>query len=105
VRHFGFYLYDLASATKEKAYDVGSSRKNLHKAIADLRKTVGWPTEGNIGHDILFFWQLPVGMFKTKVQENAFFSAARSHSNGHGDAWNNLKPVFEIVGPANSRAE
>ena len=61
--------------------------------------------ERNIGQFILFFWQLPVGMFKTKVQENAFFSAARSHSDGHGDAGNNLKSVFEVVSPANSRTE
>ena len=40
VRHFGFYLYDLASATKGKAYDVGSSRKNLDKAIRDMVKRV-----------------------------------------------------------------
>jgi hypothetical protein len=40
VRHFGFYLYDLASATKGKAYDVGSSRKNLDKAIRDVLKRV-----------------------------------------------------------------
>jgi len=40
VRHFGFYLYDLASATKGKAYDVGSSRKNLDKAIRDAMKRV-----------------------------------------------------------------
>jgi len=40
VRHFGFYLYDLASATKGKAYDVGNSRKNLDKAIRDVLKRV-----------------------------------------------------------------
>jgi hypothetical protein len=40
VRHFGFYLYDLASATKGKAYDVGSSGKNLDKAIRDVVKRV-----------------------------------------------------------------
>jgi hypothetical protein len=40
VRHFGFYLYDLASATKGKAYDAGSSRKNLDKAIRDVVKRV-----------------------------------------------------------------
>jgi hypothetical protein len=45
VRHFGFYLYDLASATKGKAYDVGRSRKNLDKAIADVRKRVHSPQE------------------------------------------------------------
>lgn len=54
---------------------------------------------------ILFFWWLPVGMFKTEVEENAFFSTARSYSNGHGNAGNNLKSVFEAVGPADSRAE
>jgi hypothetical protein len=40
VRHFGFYLYDLASTTKGKAYDVGDSRKNLDKAIRDVLKRV-----------------------------------------------------------------
>jgi hypothetical protein len=40
VRHFGFYLYDLASATKGKAYDVGDSQKNLDKAIRDVAKRV-----------------------------------------------------------------
>ena len=40
VRHFGFYLYDLAAATKGKAYDVGNSRKNLDKAIRDVLKRV-----------------------------------------------------------------
>jgi hypothetical protein len=40
VRHFGFDLYDLASATKGKAYDVGDSRKNLDKAIRDMVKKV-----------------------------------------------------------------
>ncbi|HVS87447.1 MAG TPA: hypothetical protein VHF01_04400 [Candidatus Acidoferrum sp.] len=39
-RHFGFNLYDLASATEGKAYDVGDSRKNLDKAIQDLVKRV-----------------------------------------------------------------
>lgn len=40
VRHFGFYLYELASATKGKAYDVGDSRKNLDKAIRDVVKRI-----------------------------------------------------------------
>jgi hypothetical protein len=40
VRHFGFYLYDLASATKGKAYDIEHSRKNLDKAIRDVLKRV-----------------------------------------------------------------
>lgn len=41
VRHFGFYLYDLASATRGKAYDVGDSRKNLDKAVRDVVKRIG----------------------------------------------------------------
>jgi hypothetical protein len=40
VRHFGFYLYDLASTTKGKAYDIERSRKNLDKAIRDVLKKV-----------------------------------------------------------------
>ena len=40
VRHFGFNLYDLASTTKGKAYDVGKSRKNLEKAIKDMRERI-----------------------------------------------------------------
>ena len=40
VRHYGFDLYDLASATKGKAYDVERSRKNLEKAIRDVLKRV-----------------------------------------------------------------
>ena len=40
VRHYGFYLYDLASATKGKAYDIERSRKNLDKAIKDVLKRV-----------------------------------------------------------------
>ena len=40
VRHYGFYLYDLASATKGKAYDIERSRKNLDKAIRDILKRV-----------------------------------------------------------------
>ena len=40
VRHFGFYLYDLASATKGKAYDIERSRKNLDKAIRDVSKRI-----------------------------------------------------------------
>ena len=40
VRHFGFDLYDLASATKGKAYDIEHNRKNLEKAIADVLKRV-----------------------------------------------------------------
>ena len=40
VRHFGFNLYDLASATKGKAYDIERSRKNLDKAIRDVQKRV-----------------------------------------------------------------
>jgi hypothetical protein len=40
VRHFGFYLYDLASATRGKAYDIERSRKNLDKAIRDVLKKV-----------------------------------------------------------------
>jgi len=42
VRHFGFYLYDLASATKGKAYDIERSRKNLDKAIQDVLKRIHW---------------------------------------------------------------
>lgn len=38
VRHYGFDLYDLASATKGKAYDIERSRKNLDKAIRDVLK-------------------------------------------------------------------
>ena len=40
VRHYGFDLYDLASATKGKAYDIESSRKNLDKAVRDVLKRV-----------------------------------------------------------------
>jgi len=40
VRHFGFDLYDLASATNGKAYDIERSRKNLDKAIRDVLKRV-----------------------------------------------------------------
>ena len=40
VRHYGFYLYDLASATKGKAYDIERSRKNLDKAIRNVQKRV-----------------------------------------------------------------
>ncbi|MBS1867989.1 MAG: hypothetical protein JSS69_18920 [Acidobacteria bacterium] len=40
MRHFGYYLYDLASATKGKAYDVERSKKNLDKAIRDVLKRV-----------------------------------------------------------------
>lgn len=40
VRHFGFDLYDLASATKGKAYDIERSRKHLDKAIKDVLKRV-----------------------------------------------------------------
>ena len=36
VRHFGFDLYDLASATKGKAYDIERSRKHLGKAVRDV---------------------------------------------------------------------
>ena len=41
MRHFGFDLYDLASATKGKAYDIERSRKNLDKAIKDVLKRIG----------------------------------------------------------------
>lgn len=44
-------------------------------------------------------------MFKAEVKENAPFSAARTHSQRCGDTWNNLKPVLEVVGPTNSRAD
>jgi hypothetical protein len=40
IRHFGFDLYDLASATNGKAYDVEDSRKNLDKAVRDVVKKV-----------------------------------------------------------------
>ena len=40
VRHYGFDLYDLASATKGKAYDIERSRKHLDKAIRDVVKRV-----------------------------------------------------------------
>src|SRR5581483_4033055 len=40
VRHFGFDLYDLASVTKGKAYDVERSRKSLGKAVRDVVRRV-----------------------------------------------------------------
>lgn len=40
VRHFGFDLYDLASATSGKAYDVEDSHKTLDKATKDIVKSV-----------------------------------------------------------------
>lgn len=40
VRHYGFDLYDLASTTKGKAYDIERSQKNLDKAIKDVLKRV-----------------------------------------------------------------
>ena len=43
-------------------------------------------------------------MLKAEVNENTLFSAARPHAERHGDAGNNLKPIFEVVGPANSWA-
>lgn len=42
VRHFGFDLYDLASATKGKAYDIERSRRSLDKALEDVPKRVHW---------------------------------------------------------------
>jgi hypothetical protein len=44
-------------------------------------------------------------MFKAEIKENAPFSAAWAHSEWCGDTWDNLKPVFEVVGATNSRAE
>src|SRR5712672_4317392 len=41
-------------------------------------------------------------MFQAEVNEDAFFSAARSDSERHGDTRNDLKSVFAVVGPANS---
>ena len=38
VRHFGFDLYDLSSATKGKAYDIEDSKKTLDKAVRDVMK-------------------------------------------------------------------
>lgn len=40
VRQYGFDLYDLASATKGKAYDIERNRTNLDKAIHDILKRV-----------------------------------------------------------------
>lgn len=40
VRHYGFDLYDLASSTKGRAYDIERSRKNLNKAVRDVLKRV-----------------------------------------------------------------
>jgi len=40
VRHYGFDLYDLASATKGNAYDIERSRKNLDQAVRDVLKRV-----------------------------------------------------------------
>ena len=40
VRHYGFDLYDLASATKGKAYDIERSRAKLEKAIRDMLNRV-----------------------------------------------------------------
>jgi hypothetical protein len=40
VRHFGFDLYDLASATKGKAYDIERSWKSLGKAVRDVVRRV-----------------------------------------------------------------
>lgn len=56
-------------------------------------------------YDILFFRQFPVGMFKAEVNENAFFSAARSDSERYGDTGYNLKSILEVIGPANSRVQ
>lgn len=50
-------------------------------------------------------WQLSVGMFKTEVKESTLFSAAGAQSERYGDARNNLKPILEVVSPANSRTE
>jgi len=41
VRHFGFDLYDLAAATKGKAYDIERSRKIFDRAIKDVLKRIG----------------------------------------------------------------
>lgn len=38
VRHFGWYLYDLASATNGAGYDIEQSHKHLEKALKDLAK-------------------------------------------------------------------
>jgi hypothetical protein len=40
VRHFGFYLYDLAGATKGAGYDIEASRKHLDKAIGNLLERI-----------------------------------------------------------------
>lgn len=40
LRQYGFDLYDLASATNAKAYDIEQSRKNVDKAIRDMQKRI-----------------------------------------------------------------
>ena len=44
-------------------------------------------------------------MFQAKVKENTPFSAARARPERHGDTRNDLKPIFEVVRPANTRIE
>jgi hypothetical protein len=38
VRHFGWYLYDLASAPNGAGSDIEQSHKHLEKALKDLAK-------------------------------------------------------------------
>jgi hypothetical protein len=40
VRHFGWYLNDLASATNGAGYDIEDSQKNLDKALRDALKRI-----------------------------------------------------------------
>ena len=44
-------------------------------------------------------------MFQAKVKENTLFSAARACPERYGDTRNDLKPILEIVRPANTRIE
>ena len=40
VRHFGFYLYNLARTTKGAGYDIEASRKHLEKAVVSALERI-----------------------------------------------------------------
>ncbi len=40
VRHFGFYLYDLARTTKGAGYDIEDSHKHLDKAVRNVLERI-----------------------------------------------------------------
>ena len=54
---------------------------------------------------LFVLWQLAEGMLETQIEKDTLLAKAGTNPDGHANTRDDLKSIFKVVRPANSRAE